>query len=120
MLEKSRKFPIPYKPHPAQKRFFEKEIDVLWVGGHPTATFDVEKKMQGIVKNIVVKRAFGFVIANGQEYFFHKDDFNGHWDDLVNDWNNKDKVSVEFEVTPSPKGPRASKVRRTDFPNQAV
>lgn len=115
MLEKSRKF--PYKPHPAQRKFFERETDVLWVGGHPTATFEVNRKMQGTVKNIVVKRAFGFIKADGKEYFFHRDDFTGHWDDLVEDWNNKEQIPVEFEVTPSPKGPRASKIRRTDHPN---
>jgi cold shock CspA family protein len=78
--------------------------------------------MIGIVKNIVVKKAFGFIkaINKEQEYFFHRDDFNGHWYDLVNDWNNDEEVFVEFEVVPAPKGPRASKVRRTDFPNQAV
>lgn len=85
-----------------------------------TFTINRSRNMIGTVKNIVVKRAFGFIKSNGQEYFFHKDDFNGHWDDLVDDWNNKEEVSVEFEVTPSSKGPRASKVRRTDFPNQAV
>lgn len=75
--------------------------------------------MLGTIKNIVVKRAFGFIKSDRQEYFFHRDDFNGHWDDLVNDWNNKDVVPVEFEVKQSDKGPRASNVRRTDHPNQA-
>jgi cold shock CspA family protein len=103
-LEKSRKFPIS------------------WVGNGQRQRIVGANNMTGIVKNIVVKKGFGFIMdpVTRTEYFFHKDDFNGHWDDLVNDWNNKEEVSVEFEVTPSPKGPRASKVRRTDFPNQAV
>lgn len=75
--------------------------------------------MNGIVKNL--KPTFGFISAsNNGEYFFHKQDFSGHWDDLVVDFNNKDfgKIKVTFEVEESPKGPRASNVRRTDFPNQ--
>ena len=77
--------------------------------------------MTGHVKNLVVKRAFGFIRGeDGKEHFFHKDDFIGHWDDLVTDVEAKEKVNVEFEVVSSPKGPRASKVRRTDHPNQAV
>ncbi len=80
--------------------------------------------MNGTIKNIVVKRAFGFIInpTTRTEYFFHRDDFNGHWDDLVNDHEaEKDShIPVEFEVVPSPKGPRASKVRRADYPNQAA
>lgn len=80
--------------------------------------------MVGTVKNVIAKKAFGFVRAAGKEYFFHKDDFIGHWDDLVNDHEHKhgdkDSIPVEFDVIPSAKGPRASKVRRTDHPNQSV
>lgn len=79
---------------------------------------------QGTVKSIVVKKRFGFIVSAKQggrtEYFFHRDDFLGHWEDLVNDWNNKDTIIVKFEVKESPKGPRAASVRRIDYPNQAV
>ena len=80
--------------------------------------------MNGIVKRIIGNRNFGFIRADttGTEYFFRRDDFVGHWDDLVYDAENTSKVvPVEFETSPdSPKGPRAANVRRTDFPNQAV
>lgn len=78
--------------------------------------------MKGTVKNIIAKKHFGFILepTTRTEYFFHKEDFNGHWDDLVNDHENKKIIPVEFEVMASPKGPRASNVRRTDFPNEAA
>ena len=76
--------------------------------------------MTGTVRNIVVAKAFGFISSEGKEYFFHKDDFTGHWVDLVNDYQaSRDAVPVEFDVVKSPKGPRAANVRRTDHPNQA-
>ena len=76
--------------------------------------------MKGIVKNVIANRNFGFIRANFNniEYFFHREDFNGHWDDLVADLNRKERIEVEFEETKSWKGPRASEVRRLDFPNQ--
>lgn len=75
--------------------------------------------MTGFVKNIVQNRNFGFIRNedNGLEYFFHRDDFSGHWDDLFVDAN-RTKVVVEFDVADSPKGPRAANVRRTDWPNE--
>ena len=77
--------------------------------------------MQGIIKKIVVKKYFGFIKADKYEYFFHKDDFKGHWDDLINDYETHGGIiPVEFEVKASPKGPRAIDVKRTDYPNQSV
>lgn len=99
MIEKSREFPI------------------AWIGNGQRQCIVRNNNMLGTVKNIIVKKAFGFIKAGGSEYFFHKDDFSGHWDDLVTDWNNKDNIPVQFEVVQSSKGPRASKVRRTDHPN---
>lgn len=74
--------------------------------------------MKGIVKNVVANRNFGFIRCSGNEYFFHREDFSGHWDDLVEDINKKERVEVEFEEKQSPKGPRAHNVRRLDWPNQ--
>lgn len=76
--------------------------------------------MKGIVKKVIPNRNYGFIKGtNGGEYFFHREDFSGHWDDLEVDSSNQE-VEVTFEIVDSPKGPRASKVSRTDFPNQAV
>lgn len=67
--------------------------------------------MKGVVKTIVADKGYGFIkTVGGTEYFFHKSDFNGHWTDLVEDANKQ--VEVEFDVTNSPKGPRAANVRR--------
>ncbi len=74
--------------------------------------------MNGFVKNLVANRNFGFIRADGTEYFFHRDNFSGHWDDLVTDINAREKVEVTFDVEESQKGPRATNVRRKDFPNQ--
>ena len=74
--------------------------------------------MNGVVKNVVRDRGFGFIKADGKEWFFHKDQFNGHWEDLCTDVNAKKQVSVEFDGRNSPKGPRAENVRRTDHPNE--
>lgn len=66
------------------------------------------------------RRLFGFIVTpDGKEYFFHRDDFKGHWDDLVADDSDKD-VEVTFDIVESTKGLRADNVSRTDFPNQAV
>jgi len=78
-----------------------------------------ELTIRGTVRNIVSTRNFGFIKGNnGPEYFFHRDDFNGHWNDLIRDCADGSAIPVIFEDVPSPKGPRAKNVRRTDFPNQ--
>jgi cold shock CspA family protein len=76
--------------------------------------------MKGHVKSIPGNKGFGFIRAsNGAEYFFHESDFNGHWRDLVTDFNGNDSpVEVTFEPTDTPKGLRAAKVKRLDYPNE--
>jgi cold shock CspA family protein len=73
--------------------------------------------MKGTINRIPPGKMFGFINANNKgDYFFHKDDFEGHWSDLINDITHG-PIEVSFEVTESEKGLRASKVRRLDFPN---
>lgn len=76
--------------------------------------------MNGTVSRIIPNKNFGFIKAGeGQkEYFFHRDDFNGHWNDLENDVIKGKEIEVEFESVHSDKGPRASAVKRKDWPNQ--
>lgn len=75
--------------------------------------------MTGIVKRIVKDKGYGFIaVTGGTEYFFHRSNFSGHYDDLVDDVNMHLQVPVEFEVVNSPRGPRAQNVSRTDYPNQ--
>lgn len=76
--------------------------------------------MRGIVRGVVVGRGFGFTRVNNKgEYFFHRDDFNGHWDDLVSDAS-VNQIEVEFEPVDSLKGLRAANVRRLDYPNEVM
>jgi CspA family cold shock protein len=61
----------------------------------------------GTVKKVVADRGFGFIAAeDGKEYFFHRSS--------LEETLSFDQLSggerVEFEVEPSPKGPRAVKV----------
>lgn len=80
-----------------------------------------KKNMKGIVVRVVADKGYGFirVISTG-EYFFHKSDFTGFWENLVADMQEKKEIPVTFEPTESRKGLRASNVRRTDHPNEAV
>jgi len=75
--------------------------------------------MVGHVKSVISNKLFGFVRDDGgNEYFFHREDFNGHWDDLVMDFEKgANKIIVEFEGRDTPKGKRASAVERLDHPN---
>lgn len=76
--------------------------------------------MQGVVRNIVAGKPFGFIVAKNVHYFFHRSDFKGHWEDLIRDLAYEDSISVEFEGVETEKGPRAANVGRLDHPNQAV
>lgn len=82
--------------------------------------------MKGKIKNLIANRNYGFINSENHnlskdEFFFHREDFNGHWDDLVSDYNltGPNSIEVNFEVVESPKGPRAADVRRIGHPNEA-
>ncbi len=70
--------------------------------------------MQGQVKKIVSEKKYGFITTAQMDYFFHKDDFDGHWNDLDKDFSRGKVIEVEFEPVRSEKGLRASEVRRLD------
>jgi cold shock protein len=62
----------------------------------------------GTVKKVVAERGFGFIAADdGKEYFFHRS--------AVDPALDYDRLGggekVEFDITNSPKGPRAERVR---------
>jgi cold shock protein len=62
----------------------------------------------GTIRKVVAERGFGFIAAeDGNEYFFHRSGVEGL--DLFDRLNEGEKV--EFTIEPSPKGPRASRVR---------
>lgn len=77
--------------------------------------------MTGTIAKIVVSKSFGFIKGeNNTQYFFHREDFNGHWDNLIEDYNSTQGIRVEFEPYETVKGLRASQVTRLDFPNQVA
>jgi hypothetical protein len=43
-------------------------------------------RLEGEIKNVIRAKNFGFILHKGNEYFFHRDDFVGHWDDLLKDF----------------------------------
>ena len=60
---------------------------------------------EGTIKKIVPDRGFGFISGeDGKEYFFHRSAI-ANFDAL------RGGERVSFEVEPSPKGPRAGRVR---------
>ena len=62
----------------------------------------------GTIKKLVPDRGFGFIAADdGKEYFFHRSGL----DSLISFDNLVGGESVTFEIEPSPKGPRANRVR---------
>ena len=63
---------------------------------------------EGTIKKLVNDRGFGFIAAeDGKEYFFHRSGLDGalNFDSLTGG------ERVNFEIEPSPKGPRAFRVR---------
>lgn len=76
---------------------------------------------EGYIKSMTDK-AYGFIRSDNYEFFFHKNDYNGFWNDLFTDFKKLktgQKIKVEFDEGDSSKGPCATNVRRKDWPNQA-
>jgi cold shock protein len=68
-----------------------------------------EAYMTGTIRTLRVDKGFGFIKSEaGQDYFFHQTAIYGEG---IADLREGD--GVEFEVTDSPKGPRAVDVKRT-------
>lgn len=62
----------------------------------------------GTIKKVVSDRGFGFITAeDAKDYFFHRDgvDPSLNFDRLIGG------ERVEFDIEPSQKGPRATRVR---------
>lgn len=77
--------------------------------------------MTGFVRMLSHEKRFGFIKAeDNKDYFFHASDLNGFWDDLDADYKSNRKITVEFDPNTGPKGPRATNVSRTDWPNAAA
>ena len=65
--------------------------------------------MTGTIKTLRADKGFGFIRdASGKEVFFHSSAIYGEGIDMLREGD-----GVEFEVSDSPKGPRAANVKRT-------
>ena len=65
----------------------------------------------GTLKKVVSERGFGFIASeDGKEYFFHRSglDTSLDFDQLTGG------EKLEFQVENSPKGPRATRIRRAE------
>ena len=68
--------------------------------------------MEGNVARLIGEKGFGFIkTENGVDYFFHRQDFAGLFDELIYMVDSGQHIKVTFDVVPSPKGPRAANVR---------
>jgi cold shock CspA family protein len=71
--------------------------------------------MKGIVARLKEGYGYGFIIGEDRRnYFFHRSDMNGFFDDMVMDFASGLKIVVSFEPRETEKGPRASSVTRAD------
>lgn len=71
--------------------------------------------MNGVIVRIVKAKNFGFIRGEDQnEYFFHREDFYGFFEDLATDFELGRKIRVTFEPVDSARGLRANDVNRTD------
>lgn len=77
--------------------------------------------MTGTVRDVIAQKAYGFILGEDKnEYFFHRTDFNGFWEDLVRDMNIDSLIKVDFKPEKTFKGFRARDVNRLDHPNQVA
>jgi cold shock CspA family protein len=70
--------------------------------------------MEGTLKTLNREKRYGFIKSDKADYFFHRDDFDGHWEDLADDYDAEQQIKLEFEPTRTSKGLRAEEVRRLD------
>ena len=72
--------------------------------------------MTGETKNFNQQKYYGYIRGeDGKDYFFHRDDFQGSYDELVFDhYSNPDSIKVEFIPDKTDKGLRARNVTRTE------
>lgn len=74
--------------------------------------------MIGKVARVVESKGFCFVSTPGKEdHFLHKDEFNGYWQDLIDDFHRQKEIYIQFDSTTTSKGRRAVNASRTDYPN---
>lgn len=65
-------------------------------------------RVEGKIVRVLPDKKYGFVRIVRQDYFFHKDDYTGNWDQLI---DSDRKLEVSCVIVESPKGPRVGDVR---------
>ena len=72
---------------------------------------------RGKVKSLPEGKNFGFISTDfsQKDYFFHREDYDGDWGQLIHDfyYGNK-KIFMEFKSVDAVKGMRATNVRRVE------
>lgn len=69
--------------------------------------------MIGTIDRLVADKGYGFIATPGhKDFFFHRDDYQGDWTDLMAEVKAGIKVKVEFKDTNPQKGPRAQNVNK--------
>jgi cold shock CspA family protein len=74
------------------------------------------EQMNGKIARLIADKGYGFIKCDEdqKEYFFHRQDYQGNFDDLAADVEDHRVVDVIFESVSSTKGPRAGDVIRND------
>lgn len=71
--------------------------------------------MNGTIFRVVSEKGFGFIKGeDNRDYFFHKSELSGFFDDLAMDVAAGRRIEVTFVPISSEKGPRASNITRVD------
>jgi hypothetical protein len=65
-------------------------------------------RVEGRIVRLLPEKRYGFVRVARTDYFFHKDDYEGNWNDLV---ASDKQVEVSCVIVESPKGTRVGDVR---------
>ena len=69
-------------------------------------------KSEGKIVRIPEGKFFGFVRIGSKDYFFHREDFNGDWRELISSPGlySANGVKVTCDIVESPRGPRVTNV----------
>lgn len=71
--------------------------------------------MNGKILRAFAGKGFGFIRGDDlKDYFFHRSDFHGFFEDLVKDVDEGRSIEVNFHSVPSNRGLRAAEVTRVD------
>ena len=74
------------------------------------------ERFESHIVRMPVDKSFGFIkgLGKDEDYFFHKEDYAGHFNDLRGEFMSAKagSIKVSFLINETPKGLRAADVRR--------